>query len=265
MVLSKMMTEVQSFAAILLQIVIAARMYSRGLHEKVKFFFAYIIWQTISTAILYFILHFKSKFESKNVLFGGYWVNNVITISLGMVIIFELFNRIFEPYEGIRRFGRIILFWSSALLMIIGGILATFNEVAFSVPVWTVLLVAERSLRIIQLGLILVLFSVSRYLHLRWKNYLFGIALGFGFYALVALTGLTIRMYYGKSVFGVVDTLLGTAYCAAVVIWTFYILQPDVLGTPIITLPSHELDRWDHTLSQLLRRSSSSPISAANE
>lgn len=258
--MQQVMIEVQVYAALILQVIIAVTMYSRGLHAKAKFFFAYILWQTLSTVIIYLLLHSRPAY-----VFYSSWVNNFITMSLGLAIIFELFNRFFEPYAAVRRFAKILFLWSGLTLLAIGLIVASFRQVNMALPIAKVFFIMERSIRIIQLGLILVLLGLSKYLHLRWKNYLFGIALGFGFYALMALTGLTLMMYYGHHVAQAIDTLLGTAYCGAVVVWTFYVLQPDVVTVPIVSLPSHELERWDRALSQLLGRKPSSSISAAGD
>ncbi len=245
------MVEVQFYSALALQMIIATVMITRRLFPKARFFFAYIIWQTFAVAVMYATIH---RYPGGRQFFYVYWTNNAINICLGLAIIVELFNRMFEQYPSVRRFAKIALLVSGAVLVVIGAAISTFHEAAYSVPILTACMVAERSLRIVQLGLIFALLIISRYLHLRWKNYLFGIAIGFGFYALMVLAGLTVRMYYGESVANLENTLQGTAYCAAVLIWSVYALQPDVVNVPIMALPSHELEKWDQALNQLLAR-----------
>ena len=244
------MLEIQYYSAFALQITVAATMISKGLYRQARFFFAYIVWQTISVAVLYAVFHRMSHIYY----FYGYWINNAITVSLGIAIVIEVFRRIFAPYEGIRRMAGIFFLSAAVLLTIISVAFLFYHHAEYSVPILTFVLVADRSVRILQLGLILALFGIARYLHLRWKNYLFGIALGFGFYALMDLVGLTVRMTYGKPVASTVDVLIGTAYCAAVVIWTAYVLQPEAAKVPIVSVPSHELEKWDAALKQLLSR-----------
>jgi hypothetical protein len=242
--------EVNNWVAITLQIVIATTIFFRQLHHQARFFFAYIIWQTFSVAVIYALAHFGPPYWA----YYSIWINDVVTVSLGFAIIIEVFNRIFAPYESIRRFARIVLFWSAVVLIVVAAFISTYREVANSVPILTLFLVAERSVRVVQLGLILCLFALSRYMHLRWRNYFFGISLGFGFYALLVLAGLTVRMYYGSPTTGLVNTILGCSYCASVMIWTFYVLQPDAVRVSIVALPSHELERWDESLARLLGR-----------
>ncbi len=244
------LVQIQYFSAITLQIAIVAAMLWRRLYRQAKFFFAYIVWQTITTPILYVftIQHMKVEY------FYGWWINNAITITLGIAIVIEIFKRTFAPYEGIRRMARMLFLSAAALLIVIGVIFLFYHHAEYSTPILTIFFVTGRSVRIMQLGLILALFAISRYLRLRWKNYLFGIALGFGFYAMMELAGVTIRMYYGQPVAFAENILQGTAYCLAVVIWTAYVLQPEAAKIPIVSLPSHELEKWDRVLQDMMSR-----------
>ena len=242
--------EVQYFGALALQVVIVAAMIWRRLFPYARYFFAYILWQTFSVACLYVIWHKLPR----SFYFYANWTNDAIDIILALAILVEIFNRMFAPYEGIRGMARILFISSAAILTATSAVFLFFHNAAYSVPVLTVFMVAERSVRILQLGLILALFAITRYLHLRWKNYLFGIALGFGFYAVCVLTELVVRMTYGQLVMAWGNLLEGTGYCVAVVIWATYILQRDVAAIPIVSLPSQELEQWDATLSNMLSR-----------
>ncbi|MGZ4814946.1 MAG: hypothetical protein ACXVZV_06040 [Terriglobales bacterium] len=250
MIASDKLLEVQYYIAFVLQITIAAVMLRRRLYLQARYFFAYIIWQTFSVAVLYAVVCTAPR----SYRFYGYWINNTVTVILGMAIVIEIFNRIFAPYENIRHMARILFTWAAVLLVALSGGLLFYQHTEYSGPLLTFLLVTERSVRVVQLGLILVLFAITKYLHLRWRNYLFGIALGFGFYALITLVVLVVRMTYGKPVMVMADLVWGTAYCAAVLIWTMYVLQPEVAKVPIVSLPSHELEKWDEALKTLLKK-----------
>jgi hypothetical protein len=244
----QIMVEVQYYSAFAMQILIVAVMIARRLFVNARYFFAYIVWQTFSVAIAYFLYHYSYvKY------FYVYWINNAITISLGLAIIIELFNRMFDQYPSVRKFAKLMLLAAGAILILVSAALTLYHEEVYRVPILT-LLVAERSLKFIQLGLIVALLALTRYLHLRWKNYLLGIALGFGFYALMALTGLTVLMHYGKSIARLENTLQGTAYCAAVLIWSVYVIQRESGRVPLIALPSQQLEKWDEVLREILSR-----------
>ena len=241
--------EVQYFGALALQVLIIATMVWRRLFPSARYFFAYIVWQTFSVACLYIIMH---KFRHEYMY--AWWINNGIDIVLDMAILIEIFNRIFAPYQGIRGIARMIFIGAATVFAATSATSFFFSHAEYSVPILTFLMVADRGVRILQLGLILTLFAITRYLHLRWKNYLFGIALGFGFYAVTALAVLVVRMTYGQPVMTVTNLLEGTGYCVAVLIWATYVLQPEAATVPIVSLPSHELEQWDATLKKILSR-----------
>lgn len=250
MTIGRAVLDIQYFGALGLQVIIAIAMIWRRLYLQARFFFAYIVWQTFSVACLYEI-NFKLP---SYYYFYAYWVNDVVDIVMAVAILVEVFNRIFAPYEGIRGVARIAFVVSAAIVGAASAIFLLFHHAEHSVPVLTFALVAERSVRILQLGLILSLFAITRYLHLRWKNYLFGIALGFGFYAMTTLAVLVIRMAYGEPVIIITNVLWGTGYCVAVLIWATYVLQPEAAKIPIVSLPSHQLEEWDETLKNILSR-----------
>jgi hypothetical protein len=253
------MLEVNHLASASLLLALAACMVFRRLRSYAPIFFAYVVFSFSSTAVLYGLLHFGNPYW----FWYGTWFNAGASLLLEFIIVAEIFNRLFAPYEGIRRFAKIVLLWALSVLTIIGALTALlYHEVQYSVPIFAIFWVLERSLRAMQLGLILVLFALSKYLHLRWKNLSFGITLGFGLYAVIDLAGNLARAYYGKLIGGSVYALEGASYWITVIIWIFYVLQPDVVRISNISLTSPELERWDRALSQLLKRSASSSLAA---
>jgi len=247
--IGSIVVDVQYFGALALQVTIAAAMIWRRLVLQARFFFAYVLWQTFSVACLYVAYKLPPPYY-----FYAYSINDVVDIVLALAILVEIFTRIFAPYEGIRGIARLLFLSATVVIATGSAVFLFFHHTEYSVPALTFFLVAERSVRILQLGLVLALLVITRYLHLRWKNYLFGIALGFGFYAMTTLAVLVVRMAYGHPVMIVTNILWGTGYCVAVLIWAVYVLQPEVANIPIVSLPSHELEQWDATLKNMLSR-----------
>jgi hypothetical protein len=251
----QIMLEVNYLAEIGLLLLLAACMMLRGLRAYAPVFFAYVVYSFCSTAVLYGLIHFGDAYWAW---YSG-WIAECLGAFIEFIVLGEIFNRLFAPYEGIRRFAKVVLLWSALLLTTFGLLTAfRYHEMHFSVPVLTAFLIMERSLKVVQLGLIVTLFCLSKYLHLRWKNLTFGIALGFGTYAIVVLAGIIVRSYFGKVVAGDITALTGAFYWLTALLWVFYVLQPDVARIPIMSLPSPELEHWDRVLSQLLKRSATS-------
>jgi hypothetical protein len=255
--LQRLIFELNHSLSIALQLALVAMMLLRQLHRQLPVFLAYLIVDIISSAVTLVFVFQDNQHAGWYVL----WTGDLICLVMEFVIIYNIFVKALATYSGIRQFARIVMFSAATILVAVSGFVAfCFHDVAYSDALLTVLLVLERSVRLVQLGLILTFFAVSKYLHLRWRNFIFGVALGFGFDALTFLTGNVIRDYYGKLVTGTVGALQGTWYCMAAAIWLFYALQPDVANIPIVTLPSHELEKWDLALSRLLSHTTSSSI-----
>jgi hypothetical protein len=254
--------ELQYSVAMVLLIALAATMYLKGLHRHTPLFFAYALYASLSMTLTYTLLHFFNPYWG----FYASWGDEAICLVLEFAIVVEIFKILFAPYSGIRRFAKLVMTWSAASLLTLGVFLCIFfRDVAFAIPALSIFEVLDRSLRAVQLGLIVSLFAVSKYLHVRWRNFAFGIAFGFGFYALMCFAGDTVRIYYGQLVAKTYSMISGAAYWAAILVWFSYALQPDVAHVPIIPLPSHELERWDRALAQLLGRTPSSTIPAGGQ
>lgn len=246
------MRDVTSPLICVLLLVLAWIMFVRKLHRDLPVFFSYLLVDVIATAIPFvLILSLPNSYTS----WYSLWIGDAISIVLQFAILFEIFRKLFAPYEYIRKFATLAMFWSTAFLIVAGVLTAAyFHEVAFTSKILTVLLVSDRSVRIVQLGVVLSLFALTKYLHLRWKSLVFGITLGFGFNALMLLAFEVVRMYYGRPVAGLINGVVNVPYCAAIVIWLVYVLQKDVVNIPVMSLPSPDLERWNEILSQILRR-----------
>ena len=77
----------------------------------------------------------------------------------------------------------------------------------------------------IQLGALAVLFLLSRMLVLGWKEFSFGIALGFGVMASVQLAVSLMRSYLGAGSTPGYVLLRPLAYNLAVLIWIFSVVK----------------------------------------
>jgi len=73
------------------------------------------------------------------------------------------------------------------------------------------LVLLERSVRVMQCGLVFFLFLVSFYFGVAWQNYLFGIAMGFGVFASIELVAVAVRAQLGAVGDGVWSQVNSTA------------------------------------------------------
>jgi len=116
------------------------------------------------------------------------------------------------------------------------------------------LLAMERSIQLIQTGVLLFLFLFSKLFGLTWRHYIFGMALGFGVYASISLVASSLEAQFGKPVFALCSNLLASSYAMGAYIWSGYFLykkKPD----PVSRVPSSgQLRQWNEALAGLLNR-----------
>jgi hypothetical protein len=106
----------------------------------------------------------------------------------------------------------------------------------------------------VQSGLLVLLFLFASYFGLTWRNYVFGIALGFGLIATVELLASALAAQSTSFAWAVFDLVPRVAYVLGSIIWVAYLLSPEPARAELKTLPQHDLEKWNRELLQLLQR-----------
>src|SRR5271165_5363478 len=89
------------------------------------------------------------------------------------------------------------------------------------------ILLAQRSVRLMQCGLVFFLLLFSEYLGISRRSFLFGIALGFGLFASVSMLVTTALAHQSVLHVAILTRMNSGAYVLAVAIWLGYsILSP---------------------------------------
>jgi hypothetical protein len=83
----------------------------------------------------------------------------------------------------------------------------------------------DRSMRLMQVGLFLLLMFLCRFLRNCSRQQVFGIALGFGIFASVELILVSVVMWYGNAQAPIISLLKSTAYNAVTLVWIGYLKQ----------------------------------------
>jgi hypothetical protein len=236
------------FAHPVLQASLAAVMLWRKLHRTFPVFFGYIVFQ-----ICVFALTFPLRGPRfYTIFFYVYWATTAISVVLGFRVIHEIFLDVFRPYHTLRDLGSVLFKWAGLVMLLVASVVAFSTASATDDPVVTGIMTLQRSVRVVQCGLILFLLVFSRYLGTNWRQKSFGLALGFGAFAgielsLVAINGAT------NDVFNQVLTsfLNMIAYNLAILTWTGYMLAKSTAREPA----AHMLrpQRWEEGLTAIQR------------
>jgi hypothetical protein len=227
-----------------LQSVVVAAMIRRKLYKTFTFFFAYAVAQILIFAVLYPIY----KPEFRVLFFNVYWITTALSVVLGFKVIHEVFIDIFRPYHTLRDMGSVLFKWAGLVMLLVAGVTAASNPITLSGPLVQAILTLQRSVRVIQFGLVLFLLFFSKYLGISWRQRSFGVALGFGGFAFAELALIALRsgMYLSEPLMNVVNM---SAYNGAIVTWAVYMWMKSTSREPSATLLKSQ--RWEQSLTDL--------------
>lgn len=228
-----------------LEVSLALAMVWHGQHRKFPVFFSYILCELVSFAVLFPIQRHGSAFAY----FYGYWICVMISLVLGFKVIHEVFLDVFRPFHTLRDLGTVLFKWAAVVMIFVAIVVAVASPVGQS-PLVQAVTTLQRCVRTIQCGLILFLLFFSRYLGVSWRQYSFGVALGFGSYATVELA--TNALYFGGQINSPWVALLNTmVYTATLLIWVGYgFLKAPACQQQVALLASQ---RWEESLGDLRR------------
>jgi hypothetical protein len=228
-----------------LQTVIAIAMFRRGQHRQFKFFFAYIITQIMTFAVVFPIYRYYYPAA-----FYVSWISTAVSVALGFMVIHEAFLDVFRPFHTLKDLGTVLFKWAGLVMLLVAGVVSVSSASSSDSPAAWVLAImtAQRCVRIIQVGMVLFLLFFARYLGVSRRQHSFGIALGFGSFAVVELA--LIASWSGDHLGNVTINLLNmSAYNAALLIWLGYTLTKSPAREAASSLLRPQ--RWEQSLSDI--------------
>ena len=230
-----------------LQALIAVLMVRHRLHRQYPMFFNYMIFQVLHEAINFIALQI-----SRPVYYYTYWTLDVLAVVVSFLVLREIFMQAFRPYEALCELGNMLFRWSCLVLLIIGTVTALSSSMKGPELFYSVLVSGARSVAVMQCGMVLFMALLGHHLGVTWRQYLFGIAMGFGIFAsieMLATSALQVHLLSNH-----VSNIIGSsAYMLAVFIWLAYTWAPEVEPRKIEILPQSE--RWNHALALALDNS----------
>ena len=211
------------FAAPLLQTGVLVCMLRRGLHREYPFFFNYTILEVISGPVLFILNR-----ESYNAYYYAYYVSLALSLLISFGVLQEIFKDAFRPYEALRDLSVILFRWSALVALLVGVMWAiNASHKSDNGAVMDTILLADRAVRLMQCGLVFFLILFSEYLGIARRSLLFGISLGFGFFASVNMLVATGASHRGIVPHSVLRQINSGAYLVAVMIWLGYSLAAE--------------------------------------
>src|SRR5215471_1315689 len=228
-----------------LQVGIVAFMIRRGLLRPFKFFFAYIL-----TQILTFCVVFPAYFwRSYDAFFYLYWACNAISVTFGFLVIHEIFVDVFKVFHTLRDLGTVLFKWAGLVMLLVAGVVSVSTNSSQIAPWMQAIVTSQRCVRMIQVGMVLFLLFFAQYVGVSRRQHSFGIALGFGSFAVIEL--ILISSWVGKHLVGGpwMSIFNMTAYNCSLFLW---------LGYVAVKRPARDISRsllqpqrWEQSLSDI--------------
>jgi hypothetical protein len=232
---------------ILVLILVSAILLWRRTYRELPFFFIYIL-----SAWTIGILRYVAFKIGPHPYFYVYWISELaaaVTVSLALYEVF--LRRLFMRFYKVRFYRNLFPSISILILLltIITALQAPDRRAAF--------LMASRAFDFARTSVLVFFVALMAIMGREWKRYDFGIALGFGLQAAVALVnaGVRTQMHYKPTALGTVEVV---AYDVACIIWLITFAKAE---RPLITVSAdalapealQEARQWENAVKDLLK------------
>lgn len=240
-----------AFGSVVVQVAIAFVLVRRSIYKDFPWFFSYIVYHAMQGIIMEAIA-LQQGYSLAYI--WSIYTSEIFSLAISVGVIYEVFTSVLAPYEALNHVAKRLFAVSAMVLAVVAIALAEagkgpgINRLAYAV------FVSYRSLRVVQLGLLLILFALARSFGLKWRTYTFGIALGYGIYAAVDLILTTMRAELGESFWHLHSILSAIAFTGMHFIWLSYFLQRQEIAQPVRVIPYNDIAKWNEKLEELLKR-----------
>jgi hypothetical protein len=220
---------------------IVVSMYRRQLHREFPFFFNYAIFQVLTFAVE-FPLHKWVNY------YYVYWTCSALSIVVTFAVFQEIFKDAFRPYEALRDLSIILFRWCALVILLVAGMWAITSWRANQIDnITNGIYLVDRSVRMMQCGLVFFMLLFSEYLGISRRNVVFGVSIGFGFYAainMLVMTAIGNHTVISKSNLNRTNSI---AYLVSALVWLAYTALPAKARiTAKVTAAASQ--KWDYAL-----------------
>jgi hypothetical protein len=162
----------------------------------------------------------------------------------------EIFIHLFSAHAGLRKVA--ILFFRIVVVLLV--LLATVAVIYAKGPIGRSMLIVEEAGKIVQVGLIMLLFLFSSAFGLRWRQHVFGVALGLGMTTVGSLLAVTIVPHVSKAMAWRLDLAQVATFDLALLVWMGYLIAPEPVRTNADVPKRAQLEQWNQAVMELISR-----------
>jgi len=228
----------------LLEVGIAGLMLTRGLLRNFKFFFAYVMTQLVTFAVVFPAYVWRGY----DALFLLYWCCNAFSVTFGFLVIHEIFVDVFRMFHTLRDLGTVLFKWAGLVMLLVAAVVSVSTNSSDLAPMMQAIVTLQRCVRMIQVGMVLFLLFFAQYVGVSRRQHSFGIALGFGSFAVIEL--ILISSWVGSHLDGPWMSIANmVAYNCSLFLW---------IGYMAVKRPARDnsrsllrTKRWEQSLSDI--------------
>lgn len=176
------------------------------------------------------------------------WVLGFLYVALEFGLMYEIFVNALKPYSALIDLGKMLFGWATVFLLIAATLTAFATSGSEASKLTAGMAVIERTMRLIQCGLLFLFFLFEKRLSLSWRSGNVGIALGLSVSAALDLTVSYLKAHFPAQMvaFGVVNSL---AYIGVLLFWTYCIAMHRKERTSVLESPNRLIfQRWNEAL-----------------
>lgn len=218
-------------------------------HKKFPFFLVYLVAQVVAFIVLFPVYTWASDRFFERYYMSLDIATTIVCTAIAFKVLHEVFLDVFRPFHTLRDLGSIMFRWIGLVTVLVSVVVAASTPANLS-PLNQAIVALQRCLRMSQVGFVLFLLVFSTYLGIRRRDLSFGIAAGFGAFALWELV-MWALWFSGHSPMSLQVSNIGTSliYSGSLVCWCIYSGQKSKIRlSDSTTLQSQ---RWERSLTEV--------------
>lgn len=180
--------------------------------------------------------------------FYVWWVSGVLFVGVEFALMYEIFVNSLKPYSALIDLGKMLFGWASVFLLIAATLTAFASSGSGANKITAAMAVVERTMRLIECGLLLLFFLFEKRLHLSWKNANVAIAVGLGVSAALDLTVSYLKAHFPWRI-DELGVLNSAVYIGILVFWTYCLSSQKKDRVSVLESPNRLIfQRWNEAL-----------------
>jgi hypothetical protein len=227
--------------------------YRRGLLRRLPFFILYLVFELAQFLVLLVMNWLPSTSENQY-----HWILVLgmgVSVLVKFGVMYELSNELLLSHSALIGLWQRVFRWTGAVLLLVAVFTSANMSSTGMQNAESIFHFLDVSSSIVQSGILLALFVFTRALHVPWRSYTSGVALGFGIFATLELATSGFHLESGSRGSIVVDLIQMAAYHICVLIWIAYVFVSDTSSVASGRgLQKEEIEFWDQEVQRMVRR-----------